>query len=315
MFHPRNGLGRPYPLPAKVPLAFALLLLGPFFQGTWAQSSELDGAAYEAATAISQSTKYMKGAARVLVYDFSNPHRPERELGIKLADEFDAALRRQAHGFTILDRDTTLEKKASRTDVIDTQDDSECRQRSREPDVTVEGSFDNLPGGMVALRIKVAFDRQQIFDETLKLTIPPKLVASLPARESLPGYVRGKIAWTRPGYASASAAKPVHRSDENDDAKEYKELVCLYCPQAQLPHEARAPAGAVSEIVILDVEVDEEGLPASIGVIKAIPCALTDKAVEAVAVTVKHWRLSPAVGPDGKPVRVITSLEITFRDY
>jgi TonB family protein len=60
--------------------------------------------------------------------------------------------------------------------------------------------------------------------------------------------------------------------------------------------------------VSFDVEVDAEGQIAAIAVVKPLPCGLTEKALDAV----EHWRLKPALGPDGKPAAVRAPIEVTF---
>jgi TonB family protein len=63
--------------------------------------------------------------------------------------------------------------------------------------------------------------------------------------------------------------------------------------------------------VYLNIVVDTAGRPASISVMRGLPCGLNSQAIE----TVKQWRLKPAVDPDGSPVPVHQTVEVTFHLY
>jgi periplasmic protein TonB len=60
--------------------------------------------------------------------------------------------------------------------------------------------------------------------------------------------------------------------------------------------------------VLLYVEVDEQGLPRNIRVIRPLGLGLDEKAIEAV----EKWKFSPGK-KDGKPVAVQAQIEVNFR--
>ena len=61
-------------------------------------------------------------------------------------------------------------------------------------------------------------------------------------------------------------------------------------------------------VVMLSVEIWEDGLPHNIRVVRSLGLGLDEKAVEAV----RQWRFSPGK-KDGKPVRVQAQIEVSFR--
>ncbi|MDE0620773.1 MAG: energy transducer TonB [Bryobacterales bacterium] len=61
-------------------------------------------------------------------------------------------------------------------------------------------------------------------------------------------------------------------------------------------------------VVMLSVEIWEDGLPHNIRVVRSLGLGLDEKAVEAV----QQWRFSPGK-KDGKPVRVQAQIEVSFR--
>jgi periplasmic protein TonB len=82
---------------------------------------------------------------------------------------------------------------------------------------------------------------------------------------------------------------------------------CLYCPPPQFSDEA--VKAKYQGVVYLTVVITPEGRATDIHVAKGLGLGLDEKAVEAV----RNWRFKPAVGPDGKPSAVITTVEVQFR--
>lgn len=82
---------------------------------------------------------------------------------------------------------------------------------------------------------------------------------------------------------------------------------CVYCPLASYSEEARK--AKYQGTVLLQVVVTPDGRASNIEVVKGPGLGLEDKAVEAV----KTWRFKPALGPNGKPVPTMVTVEVNFR--
>ncbi|NDQ58848.1 MAG: energy transducer TonB [Acidipila sp.] len=83
--------------------------------------------------------------------------------------------------------------------------------------------------------------------------------------------------------------------------------VCAYCPTPQFSEEARKAKHQGS--VILHVIVQTDGRATNVSVVRGLGLGLDEKAIEAV----RGWRLTPAMGPGGKPVPVSMDIEVVFR--
>ncbi len=80
----------------------------------------------------------------------------------------------------------------------------------------------------------------------------------------------------------------------------------IYKTEPQYTEEAKN--AKVSGTVALRLVVDESGNADSIEVAKSLDQGLDQKAVESV----RQWRFAPGT-KDGKPVRVIATVEVNFR--
>ena len=85
--------------------------------------------------------------------------------------------------------------------------------------------------------------------------------------------------------------------------------VCTYCPRPDYSDEARK--SKYQGDVWLEVLVLENGKssPNGIRITKGLGMGLDEKAIEAV----RTWQFKPALGPNGKPVRVWASVQVEFR--
>jgi TonB family protein len=81
---------------------------------------------------------------------------------------------------------------------------------------------------------------------------------------------------------------------------------CRYCPAPV--YTAAARAARFEGTVVLRVIIQPDGTATDIQVTKSAPYDLDANAIDAV----KRWRFNPAVGPNGKPVAVITPIEVTY---
>ena len=82
---------------------------------------------------------------------------------------------------------------------------------------------------------------------------------------------------------------------------------CYYMPEPKYSEEARK--AKYQGTVTLQGTVNVDGHISDIQVVKGPGLGLEEKAVEAT----KTWRCKPALGPDGKPVRVSVPIEVNFR--
>lgn len=82
---------------------------------------------------------------------------------------------------------------------------------------------------------------------------------------------------------------------------------CLYCPPPQFSDEA--VKAKYQGVVYLSVIINPDGRATEIHVLKGLGLGLDEKAVEAV----RNWRFKPALGPDGRPSAVSTTVEVQFR--
>jgi hypothetical protein len=85
--------------------------------------------------------------------------------------------------------------------------------------------------------------------------------------------------------------------------------VCVHCPPPSYNDEARRDK--IQGTSIFEVLVSPTG-----EVVKAHPTKLLGYGLDQEGFeTIKRWRLRPALGPDGKPIAVIVSIEVSFRLY
>jgi len=78
---------------------------------------------------------------------------------------------------------------------------------------------------------------------------------------------------------------------------------CVYCPEPE-----KTPKPTISGVVLLDVTVLADGKVVDPTVVKGPGMGLNEKALEQV----RTWRMKPARGPGGKPVKCRVQIEVTF---
>lgn len=84
---------------------------------------------------------------------------------------------------------------------------------------------------------------------------------------------------------------------------------CIYCPQPEYSQKTRK--AKIEGTVLLDVTVTTDGQIANPVVLKGADVGLNDRALE----WVRHWKMKPASGPDGKPVDCRVQVEMTIHRY
>jgi len=84
---------------------------------------------------------------------------------------------------------------------------------------------------------------------------------------------------------------------------------CIYCPQPEYSQKMRKVK--IEGTVLLDVTITTDGQITNPVVLKGADVGLNNKALE----WVRHWKMKPASGPDGKPVDCRVQVEMTTHRY
>jgi len=253
-----------------------------------AQEPQFDDLAKEMSDRLVKSKHF-----KVVVVDFVAAEEfksPDQmaDLGRRLADDFRAALLRQNHEIMTEDRTTTMERVRTRGLVI---------ENLRSPatvtwllgesgvDAWVSGEMSSGVGGLkVKTRAyQVGTNRPEYEFET-----------SIPLTEELKTLIHEKPKSEFPSLARVGVNGVTYPA-------------CVYCPGPD--YTAEAARSKLQGVVELEVTIDEAGQAKDIRVKVGLPYGLTQQAVDCV----KKWRLRPSENPDGKPVAVRQTLEITFR--
>jgi periplasmic protein TonB len=83
--------------------------------------------------------------------------------------------------------------------------------------------------------------------------------------------------------------------------------MCVSCPDPKYTEAARR--AKINGTVVLSVTVGADGVAHDIQIVKSPGHGLDQQAVNAV----QAWVFKPAMGPDGNPVAVVVSIQVTFR--
>lgn len=84
----------------------------------------------------------------------------------------------------------------------------------------------------------------------------------------------------------------------------------VFTPDPDYPESLRKGKHKIQGTCMLGIIVDKEGLVQDVHVTRSLNKQLDQNAIDAV----KHWKFTPAMR-DGKPVAVLTSVEVDFRLY
>jgi TonB family protein len=261
----------------------------------WAPNAEaqLDSLASRVASQIRQS-KIDPENTRVFVFDFSNAVDKEFSLlGRLLADRFSTALRNQADGFVVLDRqlltaylkDNWIDQKEIQSNGI-----ALALARSMGASGVVRGDLEEDPDHQLRLTLRLEGFGPAWSEKSL-LTLTGEMQAQF--EEPLPTFLRRSPIPTEPGVLIPGldgVGIPA----------------CIYCPPPLYDDAARA--AKYQGTIELSVVVTPDGRSDSILVLKGAPFLLNKQAIEAV----QKWKFKPAE-KDGKPVRVRVPIEITLR--
>jgi TonB family protein len=255
--------------------------------------AQIDSLASRVASQIRQS-KIDPENTRVFVFDFSNAVDKEFSmLGRLLADRFSTALRNQADGFVVLDRqllsaylkENWIDQKEIQSNGI-----ALALARSLGASGVVRGDLEEDPDHQLRLTLRL-----EGFGSAWSLESPVTLTGEIAAlfKEPLPTFLGASPVPSEPGVLIPGL-----------DGVGIPE--CVYCPPPLYDDAARA--AKYQGTIELSVVVTPDGRCDSILVLKGAPFLLNKQAIEAV----QKWKFKPAE-KDGKPVRVRVPVEITLR--
>jgi TonB family protein len=225
----------------------------------------------------------------VVVFDFFGPDGRLTALGEKLADDFSNVLSAADPALRVEDRGrmaSVISKSQYAPDAI--------HNSALNTDFARELKVDSYVSGTILLQGK---DLKVVVKSGDSRT--GKEGASVNFLMALTDEVAVLLAKT-------VADAPVPPYLDPDD-KEYSLPRCIYCPRADYTDEAMR--NKTQGLVILEAVVAADGQIRNLRVMKPLPYGLTEAAIQAV----RKWRVSPATGPDGKPLAVRQIIEVAFQ--
>lgn len=253
---------------------------------TPAQEPQIDALADQMATSLSDAK-----LKTVMVFDFVGPDETDT-LGEKLAADFRAALSKSAKGFEIKDRPQLLDLLRKDKLAPDGISDAGTASWVLKPTQAQAFILGTLSNGSDGLQLSVEAFR---VERSQRIS---KFETSLPLTDDLKAFI-----------GENKRGKDVFASLPRAATKAHSSPSCIYCPQAR--YSAEASRAKFQGSVMLEITVDEDGHVRDIRVKRGLPLGLTGQAIEAV----QEWRFKPAADPDGNPVAVKTTVEMTFHLY
>lgn len=230
-------------------------------------------------------------AKKVVVAELKGPDAQVHPVGKYLADRLSESLQKEFPGLQVIDRS---QEKADSNNEGDAGDRGAALEKTKAwarnlgANFVVTGSFAKVSQGIgVSLSAMSCSDSSRWYGVTNGLVpITDEIVALSPNPVPSP---RNGI--SRAGVGGTTAP------------------VCVRCPAPDYSSKARR--ADYQGVVTFDVLVNADGQAGQITVVKGpgLGLGLEESAIE----TVKKWKFKPAVGPEGNPVPVLVSIEITFR--
>jgi TonB family protein len=227
---------------------------------------------------------------RVVVVDFYGPGEGISNLGVTLADRFDENIRKSTVGPMIQDRSQMaawIKDKNWPLSVFNSIDVTLWVASQLNLDAIIAG---NITSSEREYKVEVSLYRADTrqwvksFDVLSQMSSESKSLATT--------FPESEYRFD-PGIAVAG---------QNG----YSLPTCLSCPAGPYNEDARRHHTQGS--VVLTAVIGADGIPGKLTVRQAMPDGLTEVALE----TVRTWKLSPAIGPDGKPATVQHTIRMTF---
>ncbi len=228
----------------------------------------------------------------VAVFDFMGPGQRLNQLGRDQADEFSRALSNSGGKFQVIDRaavSAVIEANRVAPDVIRDPEIAWWLARQLNAEALIVGKLS--PADDNKLGIAVAAAKTKGGDEIANLSVVIPFTDEMMTRLSkslCEDHVKDRI-----------------------DPNFPKELLpkCIYCPRAEF--SSAALAKKKEGIVLLIVQITEDGVAKDIEFVQGQQYGLTQKAIEAV----QKWKFRPAQSPEGKPRPVWQQIQVTFHLY
>jgi TonB family protein len=245
----------------------------------------------------------------VLVTDFTETHNPDSQLAVVLAQNFAQSLRSHARNFTVLDR-TDIEAAISNHKLpigaLSSRSIIACYAPELGATLIIGGRIENTPENLILdLDTRSLAGNYGISAKKVITPLTPAMetLKSKPAVGTEAIFEEDKTVWVRDESSKATITAAV------SGAGGYSYPACIHCPQA--PFTNAAVIAKAAGTVTLSVVIGADGKAQRISVQRALPCGLDQRAIEAI----KDWSFRPATGPDGKPVAVVQTIEVTFHLY
>lgn len=291
-------------------MLFVLLTLGSVGGSQPDEKIDFDALATRTAAAVRESTNGSSQSATVLILDFREKSAPASELGRELATEFDAALRKHSQGFVVLDAADLKEAVKIHNLPENTLSSPAitCYAADLGATVSIEGRLEVGSANVeLELLARQVGPRKLIFRDSITFPLSASMtrLAGTPAPSAPPVFTDEKKEWINPEKASDITTPKQPRNPGSPNSLPE----CEYCPQPAFSNDAIS--AKFMGTLTLQVQIRADGIPAKISTSQGLPCGLTDNAIEAV----EHWRFKPATGPNGEPVAVEQTVQVTFRLY
>jgi TonB family protein len=226
---------------------------------------------------------------KVAVFDFVGPGDKLNALGRELADKFSATLQSSGPGILVVDRSAIqkiIDDNRLSPDVIRNTEIAWWLAEKLDVDAMVLGeiavSADQLEIDIESIGVRKGNSIHR-FSTSASLSDTMKALLSTP--------VQGALAPNTTEVLAAHGTIPV----------------CIHCPSPTFSQVAVDKH--IEGTVVLFVVIGIDGRADSIEIKKPMSYRLTEKAIEAV----QGWTFAPGKTADGKPIAVLTPIELTFK--
>jgi TonB family protein len=230
---------------------------------------------------------------KVVVLDFAGPAKTSSPFGTYLADQFSAELAKNPGTLTVVERaklPAALSSLNLSADAELKHDNYKALEQAVGAQCVIDASYGELKGGLGFTLYANCPDAMHVKPNPInrRIEFSPEMATSLGAPLETLRPIGGV---QFPGTAGVSWPS------------------CAHCPEAKYSHEAEV-ARAEGTVMLMAV-ITPEGRAVNIEVTRTLGFGLDQTAVAAVA----KWKFKPARDPDGDPVSVKQTIEVTFHLY